>query len=144
MVQEQDGQTIAGSGWDDAVPEAAWSANDDQVLTSAELRVKENQVHVDHVQDMVPFWMRGVEAAERGEVLKLEGFLETLTGDPWAKSEWKQDTPRRENDSKRKAESRWRSDYDFVEDVARKEPVSEERKRQMHLADAHRGEVEEN
>jgi hypothetical protein len=39
------------------------------------------QTHVDHVYDMVPFWIRGVDAAERGEVLRLEEFLQKMEGD---------------------------------------------------------------
>ncbi|KAF8989720.1 hypothetical protein BDQ17DRAFT_1333913 [Cyathus striatus] len=33
---------------------------------------------VDKVKDMVPFWLEGIEAAERGVTMKLEPFLEWL------------------------------------------------------------------
>lgn len=66
---------------------AAWNAPiaNDLPLTIEELKRRETQAHVDHVQDMVPFWIKGVEAAEKGEVLRLEHFLETLqeASDAW-------------------------------------------------------------
>jgi len=37
--------------------------------------------HVDHVYDLVPFWQRGIDAAEKGEVLRLEEFLDKMEGD---------------------------------------------------------------
>lgn len=66
---------------------AAWNTPiaEDPPLTIKEMKMRENRMHVDHVQDMVPFWIRGVEAAEKGEVLRLEHFLETLqeASDAW-------------------------------------------------------------
>ncbi|KAF9015522.1 hypothetical protein BDQ17DRAFT_1341220 [Cyathus striatus] len=68
-------------GWT-ACPEdaVAWQTplSDHQDLTIEGLKVREQQLHVDHVYDMVPFWIRGMEAAEKGEILKLEDFLESL------------------------------------------------------------------
>ncbi|KIK70831.1 hypothetical protein GYMLUDRAFT_32899 [Collybiopsis luxurians FD-317 M1] len=32
---------------------------------------------------MVPFWIRGVQAAERGQVLRLEEFLDSLETESW-------------------------------------------------------------
>ncbi|EGO30915.1 hypothetical protein SERLADRAFT_376182 [Serpula lacrymans var. lacrymans S7.9] len=62
------------SGWEVDVPP----------LTSEGLRAQERQTHVDHVHEMVPFWRKAVEAAERGEVLKLEEFLDRLEArGPW-------------------------------------------------------------
>lgn len=74
--------------WNPPAPDpAAWNAPmiEDPPLTIEEMKIRENQLHVDHVQDMVPFWIRGVEAAEKGEVLRLEQFLETLqaASDAW-------------------------------------------------------------
>lgn len=78
---------------------------DDTPLTADELKARTRQVHVDQVRDMVPFWMKGVEAAQNGEVLRLEDFLEELaaqdrwgvTGldDPWGPSigPWPVDHP---------------------------------------------------
>ena len=78
-------------------PKDSWvMPEDDAPLTADELKVRTRQVHVDQVRDMVPFWMKGVEAAEKGEVLRLEDFLEKLAsedrwgvadvGDPWGPS----------------------------------------------------------
>ena len=50
-------------------------------LTSEGLRQWEMHAHVDHVFDMVPFWQRGIDAAEKGEVLRLEEFLDKMEGD---------------------------------------------------------------
>jgi hypothetical protein len=93
--------------WNPPAPDAAaWNAPivEDPALTIGEMKMRESRMHVDHVQDMVPFWIRGVEAAEKGEVLRLEQFLETLqaasdawlnvaSGDPWTQvdQEWGDD-----------------------------------------------------
>lgn len=74
--------------WNPPPPDAAaWNTPiaEDPPLTIEEMKSRESRMHVDHVQDMVPFWIRGVEAAERGEVLRLEHFLETLqeASDAW-------------------------------------------------------------
>jgi hypothetical protein len=78
---------------------------DDTPLTLDKLKARTLQVHVDQVRDMVPFWMKGVQAAEKGEVLRLEDFLEKLAsedrwgvadvGDPWGPSigPWPADHP---------------------------------------------------
>jgi hypothetical protein len=70
-----------------------------------ELKARTRQVHVDQVRDMVPFWRKAVEAAEKGEVLRLEDFLEKLASqdrwgipgldDPWGPSigPWPADHP---------------------------------------------------
>ena len=50
-------------------------------LTSEGLRQWEMHAHVDQVFDLVPFWQRGIDAAEKGEVLRLEEFLEKMEGD---------------------------------------------------------------
>ena len=47
-------------------------------LTSEGLRHKERFTYVDQVHDLVPFWQRGMDAAQRGEVLRLEDFLEKM------------------------------------------------------------------
>jgi hypothetical protein len=90
----------------DPQPKDAWvMSEDDTPLTADELRARTKQVHVDQVRDMVPFWMKGVEAAEKGEVLRLEDFLEKLASedrwgvadvdDPWGPSigPWPADHP---------------------------------------------------
>ncbi|KAF5384913.1 hypothetical protein D9615_001401 [Tricholomella constricta] len=61
-------------------------SKDEPPLTKEEVRLRESRTHVDLVQDMVPFWIRGVQAAEKGEVLRLEEFLNTLqeASDSWA------------------------------------------------------------
>jgi hypothetical protein len=50
-------------------------------LTSEGLRQWEMHSHVDQVFDLVPFWRRGIDAAEKGEVLRLEEFLDRMEGD---------------------------------------------------------------
>ncbi|KAL4069726.1 hypothetical protein V8B97DRAFT_623552 [Scleroderma yunnanense] len=50
-------------------------------LTSERLRQWGMYMHIDHVFDLVPFWRRGVDAAERGEELRLEEFLEKMEED---------------------------------------------------------------
>jgi len=87
-------------------PKESWvMPEDDTPLTVDELKARTRQVHVDQVRDMVPFWRKGVEAAEKGEVLRLEDFLEKLAAedrwgvadvdDPWGPSigPWPADHP---------------------------------------------------
>lgn len=87
-------------------PNDAWvMPEDDTPLTFDELKTRTQQIHVDQVRDMVPFWMKGVEAAEKGEVLRMEDFLEKLASedrwgvsgidDPWGPSigPWPTDHP---------------------------------------------------
>lgn len=71
-IQENHLQTLDGSCWDKI---------DHPPLTSEGLRQWEMHAHVDHVFDLVPFWQRGIDAAEKGEVLRLEEFLEKMEGD---------------------------------------------------------------
>ncbi|KAK0208153.1 hypothetical protein DFS33DRAFT_1301642 [Desarmillaria ectypa] len=56
-------------------------------MTNDEARDLEHRYFVDHVGEYIPYWIRGVEAAERGEVLKLEDYLDSLDHDgpkdPW-------------------------------------------------------------
>ncbi|KAK0198256.1 hypothetical protein F5146DRAFT_1131260 [Armillaria mellea] len=56
-------------------------------MTKDEARDLEHRYSVDHVGEYIPYWIRGVEAAERGEVLKLEDYLNSLDHDgpkdPW-------------------------------------------------------------
>ncbi|KAF8078761.1 hypothetical protein FPV67DRAFT_77041 [Lyophyllum atratum] len=73
--------------WGNTPDPTDWTAplKHDRALTAEEVKMRESRAHVDLVQDMVQFWIRGVEAAERGEVLRLEQFLETLqeASDSW-------------------------------------------------------------
>ena len=55
-----------------------WGQQQWQVPTTTTPEQQKSQEHrcfVDQLNDFIPFWIRGVEAAERGEVLKLEDFL---------------------------------------------------------------------
>jgi hypothetical protein len=69
---------------------AAWTVPivEEPPLTTEEMKTRESRMRVDQVQDMIPFWIRGVEAAAKGEVLRLEHFLETLqeASDAWLNS----------------------------------------------------------
>lgn len=93
------------SGWDPQ-PVDTWALpQDDPPLTAEELRTRLKQVKVDQVRDMVPFWIKAVEAARKGEVMKMEDFLDKLAtqdrwgiceiGDPWGCSigPWPADHP---------------------------------------------------
>lgn len=76
-----------GNMWWNPAPEAsAWDAQivEEPPQTLEEMKMRESRIHVDHVRDMVPFWMKGVEAAERGEVLRMEEFLESIKEDEWS------------------------------------------------------------
>ncbi|KAG6832288.1 hypothetical protein H0H92_003521 [Tricholoma furcatifolium] len=89
--------------WDAPLRDGSW-------LTKDEMKMRDSQMHVDLVRDMVPFWIRGIEAAERGKVLRLEEFLENLE----------------------ETSSDWSGGYEFVEAVARQEAVDEDRRQRMH------------
>lgn len=71
---------VAGYMGQTAANETCCSKNQ-APLTSEGLRQWEMHAHVDHVFDLVPFWQRGIDAAEKGEVLRLEEFLEQMEGD---------------------------------------------------------------
>lgn len=91
--------------WNPPAQETWVLPEEDLPLTFDELKARTRQVHVDQVRDMVPFWMKGVEAAEKGEVLRMEDFLEKLAAedrwgisgvdDPWGPSigPWPSDHP---------------------------------------------------
>ncbi|KAG6911541.1 hypothetical protein DXG01_011843 [Tephrocybe rancida] len=123
-------------------------------LSREEIKMRESRLHVDLVRDMVPFWIRGVEAAERGEVLRLEDFLAKLEestsewgggdgnmgwdeqagdggwGNQWSNHEIVQE--RKGKQGRRRKVGRQDNAYKFVEDVARQEAADEERRRRMH------------
>jgi hypothetical protein len=74
-------QHISEVEWWQPRDDNAWGAPEQLPLTSDGLRTWEMQTHVDHVFDLVPFWIRGVDAAERGEVLRMEEFLRMMEED---------------------------------------------------------------
>ncbi|KAG5719899.1 hypothetical protein E4T56_gene14114 [Termitomyces sp. T112] len=125
------------SGWDQP-------RESEPVLTKEEVKMRESQIHVDLVRDMVPFWIRGMEAAERGEVLRLEEFLAKLeTESSWEGSvgedgwgegvEWGNGWGDSVVTKKKRARRQTRNNaYEFVEDVARQEAADPERRRRMH------------
>lgn len=56
-------------------------------LTSERLHQWGTYTRIDHVFDLVPFWRRAVDAAERGEELRLEEFLDEMeAGGGWRTS----------------------------------------------------------
>lgn len=55
------------SRWEKPLDQSVW-----------DLKVLEHQAHVDAVYDIVPFWLKGIEAAERGQTLRMMDFLESL------------------------------------------------------------------
>ncbi|KAJ6604521.1 hypothetical protein DFH09DRAFT_1122964 [Mycena vulgaris] len=64
-------------------------------LTREELQIREHQYHVERVADIVPYWIKCVNAAANGEELRLEPFLNTLqdvsqswmtSDNPWARA----------------------------------------------------------
>ncbi|KAJ7932532.1 hypothetical protein B0H13DRAFT_1856970 [Mycena leptocephala] len=66
---------------------AIWNAplEEDPPLTKEELQMREHQMHVERVADIVPYWIKCVNAAANGEELRLEPFLNTLhdVSDTW-------------------------------------------------------------
>ncbi|KAJ3832046.1 hypothetical protein F5878DRAFT_635651 [Lentinula raphanica] len=91
--QQQQQQHTESPAWDEpniwetqGPSVEAWltpTTEDVRLMTKEQLRTKEHQYFADQVDDMVPFWIRGIEAAEQGEVLKLEEFLDSLETDSW-------------------------------------------------------------
>jgi len=66
---------------------AVWNAplEEEPPLTKEELQMREHQYHVERVAEIVPFWIRGVNAAANGEEFRLEPFLNSLrdVSDSW-------------------------------------------------------------
>ncbi|KAJ7487459.1 hypothetical protein B0H11DRAFT_2013438 [Mycena galericulata] len=63
---------------------AVWDAPlvEDPPLSREELQMREHQYHVERVSDIVPYWIKCVDAAAKGEELRLEPFLNTLEDHP--------------------------------------------------------------
>ncbi|KAJ8594852.1 hypothetical protein M405DRAFT_929950 [Rhizopogon salebrosus TDB-379] len=81
QTSSEHAQHAAEAGWWKPQDDRSWDLSDPpSPLTCEGLRTWEMHTHVDHVYDLVPFWMRGVDAAERGEVLRLEEFLQKMEG----------------------------------------------------------------
>lgn len=122
---------------------AAWDAPvvDNVPLTAEEIKTRESQMHVDHVHDMVPFWIRGMEAAERGEVLRLEEFLETLK-DPWGNpvtyaqsGGWGQEAYGGGGWGAEISDGGWGAESEgvaFVDSIAAQQGADVEKRRRMH------------
>ncbi|KAG0696030.1 hypothetical protein DFH29DRAFT_1004918 [Suillus ampliporus] len=150
-------QHVSESEWWKPQDDGGWGAPEPPPLTSEGLRTWEMQTHVDHVFDLVPFWIRAVDAAERGEVLRLEEFLQKMEGDGgwrtadevwgmlgfleeaeswtggWDKGwgvieDWAMPT--------NSSSSHHRKDvgvtHPFVDDIALQEAADEDRRRRMH------------
>ena len=62
---------------------APWELFEHSALTYEGLKVREQRWQIDHVRDIVPWWVRAVEAAERGESWKMEDLLASIPDDPW-------------------------------------------------------------
>lgn len=67
--------------WYPPADHTGWETTEDRPLTVEELKVREKQTRVDHVRHMVPWWVRAVEAAGRGEEMRMEEFLDTISKD---------------------------------------------------------------
>jgi hypothetical protein len=74
-------------GWDTEFDAENWWKWDEESngipLTQEEIQRRESRLRIDSVWDIVPFWRRGVEAADRGEVLNMEAFLESISQLSW-------------------------------------------------------------
>ncbi|KAJ7783645.1 hypothetical protein DFH07DRAFT_195672 [Mycena maculata] len=59
---------------------AVWNAplDEEPLLTKEEVQMREHQDHVERVSELVPYWIKCVDAAAKGEELRLEPFLNTL------------------------------------------------------------------
>jgi hypothetical protein len=70
--------------WHSPADYTGWETSGEQLLTAEGLKVREKQTRVDHVRHMVPWWVRAVEAAGRGEEMRMEEFLDTINkSDGW-------------------------------------------------------------
>ncbi|KAJ7492748.1 hypothetical protein FB451DRAFT_548422 [Mycena latifolia] len=83
--------------WNPSTQDPDWNAplEEDPPLTKDELQIREHQYHVERVADIVPYWIKCVDAAAKGEELRLEPFLNTLkdasqswmtSDNPWAQA----------------------------------------------------------
>ncbi|KAF8898890.1 hypothetical protein BD779DRAFT_1486068 [Infundibulicybe gibba] len=153
-------QVEASTGWGNPTTDTeAWTTAPQKppVLTAEEIKMRDMQIHVDQVRDMVPFWIHGVQAAEHGELPKLEAFLEQLSGDPWEQcwepppagpplsethngwgaANWSVPSNQGWGDADENrgwisSEEKPKERDSFVEAIAKQLAVDEERKRRMH------------
>ncbi|KAG6819495.1 hypothetical protein H0H93_011309 [Arthromyces matolae] len=120
--------------WMSNEPDAhVWDAplKREPLLTKSEMKIRDSQMHVELTTDMVKFWIRGMEAAEKGEVLHLEEFLGTLeVGD--VESHDDQAAQEKKRGRRRLRPRQKKAGYRFVENFARQEAADEEKKRRMH------------
>ncbi|EAU92687.1 hypothetical protein CC1G_01732 [Coprinopsis cinerea okayama7 len=57
------------------IDESAWTRPPSKPQTMEDILAHQAHLHEDLLRDLVPYWLKGMEAAERGEELKLEVFL---------------------------------------------------------------------
>ncbi|KAK7064332.1 hypothetical protein R3P38DRAFT_38355 [Favolaschia claudopus] len=162
-VQHAQNVREANTWWNPMGEDAAvWNAplEEDPPLTKQEIQMREHQYHVERVADIVPYWIKCVDAAAKGQELRLEPFLNSLynASDSWATSNdswgpapelgweagggWGPDVAKSNGSSG--FGSRWRTGsvaseespttgYAFVENFARQESVTDvDRKHRLH------------
>ncbi|KAF9270069.1 hypothetical protein L218DRAFT_992732 [Marasmius fiardii PR-910] len=67
------------SNWDiDPVPIDTDSHHAATPLSKEAMKEREHRYFADQVDDLIPFWIRSVKAAEHGQVLRLADFLDSL------------------------------------------------------------------
>ncbi|KZT30695.1 hypothetical protein NEOLEDRAFT_28812 [Neolentinus lepideus HHB14362 ss-1] len=68
----------AWGGWNQPQDYSAWFQEPTPEEEPWDLRQLEQMDHVDMVSELVQWWIRGVRAAEKGIILKMEDFLEEM------------------------------------------------------------------
>lgn len=110
-----------------------------------ESRVTEQMQHVDQLRDFIPFWRRTIEAAEYGETLRFEDFLNTLQKKDeeeiawnvavpeWALGPWKgaAEAEQRSTGAEHDQLSEASYDVDFVDRIAKMDSASSERRERL-------------
>lgn len=66
----------AMTSWDIVADPAAWADSTQPNLFGS--KTTERMEFVDQLRDFIPFWQDSIEAAERGETLRFEDFLEKV------------------------------------------------------------------
>ncbi|KAG7099053.1 hypothetical protein E1B28_000928 [Marasmius oreades] len=105
--------------WDiDAVPIV-----DHAPLSKEAMKDREHRYFADQVDDLIPFWLRSVKAAERGEVLKLTDFLDSLEDrDIWpprVPNPWRFPEAQSFVGGKARSKDNWAPDQESVHDCWR-------------------------
>lgn len=137
----------ARESWNPPQDVDAWINGTDGLFGGREI---ERMQHVDQLKDFIPFWRKTIEAADHGETLRFEDFLNALQKNEKEEVAWDVPMPDWALEPLEPVDAEQRSSetgnvqlsvtendvdrdaFNFVEKVAKMESVNSERKKRLH------------